>query len=76
MRVRVCRSDQPVPRGGPGSLPSARVGARLLSADGRDGGELAAQQQVPAARLLHLRPHLRLWGQSELACFILPAVQA
>lgn len=57
------RSHQPVPGGGPGLVPSARVGAGVLSADGRQRGELAPQRQVPAARLLHLRPDVRLWGQ-------------
>lgn len=59
----VCRSDQPVPRGGPRGVSSARVGASLLSADGRHRGELASKCKVPAARLLHLCLHLRLWGQ-------------
>lgn len=60
------RSDQPLPGGGPGLVSSARVGAGLLPADGRHRGELASEHQVPAARLLHLRPHLRLRGQGGL----------
>lgn len=63
--VLCCRSDQPVPGGGPGGVSSAGVGAGLLSADGGHRGELASEHQVPAARLLHLRPHLRLWGQGQ-----------
>lgn len=60
-----CRSDQSVSGGRPGSVSSAGVGAGLLPADGSHRGELASEHQVPAARLLHLRPHLRLWRQGE-----------
>lgn len=61
----LCRSDQPVPGGGPGGVPSSRVGAGLLPANGRHRGELAAELQVPAAHFLHLRPHVRLRRQGE-----------
>lgn len=65
--VLCCRSAQSVPSGGPGGVSSAGVGAGVLSADGRHRGELASEHQIPAARLLHLRPHLGLRGQGQRA---------
>lgn len=63
----VCRSDQSVPRGGPRGISPARVGASLLSADGRHCGELASKRKVPAAHLLHLRLYLCLRRQGGRA---------